>query len=241
MASGPPRRDGTPPTREAAMAADSVKPKQADLAARTDSYFLKSKAIVGRFGDRPATYAVFMRRPVISAPRLAVEFLEGMAVERGTTFEIEINHPEGSWVGAGEPILYVTGPLYHLVDLETVLLQKLGPACVAAYNASAMCADLPKVSFLAMDARHCAGAEMAEMMAYAAAVGSEHAKRVVGAVGFVGCATANTAHFFGGDKGMGTMPHALIGYAGSTLRAAEMFHETFPDEALTVLVDYFGR
>ena len=29
---------------------------------------------------------------------------------------------------------------------------------------------------------------------------------------------------------MGTMPHALIGYAGSTLRAAEMFHETFPDE-----------
>jgi nicotinate phosphoribosyltransferase len=37
------------------------------------------------------------------------------------------------------------------------------------------------------------------------------------------------------------MPHALIGYAGSTARAAEMFHETFPDQALTVLVDYFGR
>ena len=37
------------------------------------------------------------------------------------------------------------------------------------------------------------------------------------------------------------MPHALIGYAGSTLRAAEMFHETFPDEPMTVLVDYFGR
>src|SRR3981189_942148 len=109
-----------------------------DLAARTDSYFLKSKAIVGRFGDRPATYAVFMRRPVISAPRFAVEFLEGMAKEGGTSFEIEINHSEGSWVGAGEPILYVTGRLYHLVDLETVLLQQLGPACVAADNASAM-------------------------------------------------------------------------------------------------------
>ena len=40
---------------------------------------------------------------------------------------------------------------------------------------------------------------------------------------------------------MGTMPHALIGYAGSTLRAAEMFHETFPDQPMTVLVDYFGR
>lgn len=212
-----------------------------DLAARTDSYFLKTKAIVGKFGDQQASYAVFMRRPVISAPRFAVEFLESMAAARGASFEIEVNYPESAWVGAGEPILHVTGPLYHLVDLETVLLQRLGAACVAAYNASAMCADLPQVAFLAMDARHCAGAEMAEMMAYAAAVGSAHARRVAGAVGFIGCAAAATAHFFGRDKGMGTMPHALIGYAGSTLRAAEMFHETYPDEPLTVLVDYFGR
>jgi nicotinate phosphoribosyltransferase len=213
----------------------------ASLAARTDSYFLKTKAIVGQFGDRQATYAVFMRRPVISAPRFAIEFLEGMAAKRGTRFEIELNHPEAAWVGAGEPIMYVTGSLYHLVDLETVLLQKLGPACVAANNASAMCADLPKVAFLAMDARHCAGSEMAELMAYAAAVGSEHARRVAAAIGFVGCAAEATAPFFGQQKGMGTMPHALIGYAGSTLRAAEMFHEHFPDEPLTVLVDYFGQ
>ena len=103
-----------------------------------------------------------MRRPVICTPRLAVEFLESAAAERGTRFEIELNHAEGTLVGAGDPIFYVTGPLYHLVDLETVLLQKLGPACVAAYNAYAMCADLPKVAFMAMDARHCAGAEMAD-------------------------------------------------------------------------------
>src|SRR5207248_9549430 len=156
-------------------------------------------------------------------------------------FEIEVNPSEGSWVGAGEPILYVTGPLFHIVDLETVLLQKLGPACVAAYNASAMCADLPKVAFLAMDARHCAGAEMAEMMAYAAAVGSMAAKREVGAVGFVANATQATASFFGNDHGKGTMPHALVGYAGSTVRAAEMFRETFPREPMTVLVDYFAK
>jgi nicotinate phosphoribosyltransferase len=212
-----------------------------DLAARTDSYFLKSKEIVGRFGDREASYAVFMRRPVICAPRFAVEFLEQTAAARGVQFNIELNYPEAAWVGAGEPILYVTGSLYHLVDLETVLLQKLGPACVAAYNASAMCADLPKVAFLAMDARHCAGAEMAEMMAYAASVGSAHAKKVADAVGFVGCAAAATASYFGQQQGMGTMPHALIGYAGTTVRAAEMFHEAFPDEPLTVLVDYFGR
>ncbi|HTQ32847.1 MAG TPA: nicotinate phosphoribosyltransferase [Stellaceae bacterium] len=215
--------------------------REASLAAHTDSYFLKTKAIVEQFGDRRATYAVFMRRPVISTPRLAVEFLETMAAARGVSFEIEVNRQEGEMVGAGEVILYVTGPLLHLVDLETLMLQKLGPACVAAYNASAMCAELPKVAFLAMDARHCAGAEMADMMAYAAAVGSAHAKKIAGAIGFIGCAADATAPYFGQANGIGTMPHALIGYAGSTVRAAEMFRARFPDEPLTVLVDYFGQ
>ena len=39
---------------------------------------------VTAFGDRRVTYAVFMRRPVISTPRLAIEFLETMAAARGT-------------------------------------------------------------------------------------------------------------------------------------------------------------
>jgi nicotinate phosphoribosyltransferase len=212
-----------------------------ELAAQTDSYFLKTKAIVGHFGDRPATYAVFMRRPVICAPRFALDLLESAAAERGEKFDIELSHSEGAWVGAGEPILYVTGSLFNLVDLETVLLQKLGAPCVAAHNAYAMCADLPKVAFLAMDARHCAGAEMAAMMAYAASVGSAHSQREAGAVGFIGCAADATATFFGQKKGAGTMPHALIGYAGSTVRAAEMFREIFPNEPMTVLIDYFGH
>ena len=92
-----------------------------------------------------------------------------------------------------------------------------------------------------MDARHCAGTEMAELMAYAASVGSARAKRKGGAIGFIGNATDATSHYFGQEKGLGTMPHALIGYAGSTVRAAEMDHETFPDQNLTVLVDYFGH
>jgi nicotinate phosphoribosyltransferase len=212
-----------------------------ELPAWTDQYFLKTKAAVGRFGDKAVTYAVFMRRPVISAPRLAVDWLRQVAKARGTEVDIEVNYAEGRWVGAGEPILYISGSLFHLVDLETLFLQKLGPACVAAFNAYTMCADLPKVAFLAMDARHCAGLEMAEIMAYAASVGSDRARRKHGAKGFVANATDATAHFFGESGGKGTMPHAFIGYAGSTLRAAEMFHETFPDEDMTVLVDYFGR
>lgn len=212
-----------------------------EIAARTDHYFRRTKEAVRRHGDKRVTYAVFMRRPVISCPRLMLDWMESVAAARGTRFEFEIHHPEGAWVGAGDPLMYISGSLFHLVDLETIYLQKLGAACVAGYNAYSMCCDLPNVRFLAMDARHCAGAEMAELMAYAASVGSRAAQRDVGALGFVGNATDATAHYFGNARGLGTMPHALIGYAGSTLRAAEMFVETFPGEPVTVLVDYFGR
>jgi nicotinate phosphoribosyltransferase len=186
------------------------------------------------------TYAVFLRRPVVSAPRLALDWLQAVAKARGTEFEIDLVHPEGEWVGAGDPIFYLTGSLVQLADLETLYLQKLGAPCVAAHNAYQMCLELPQVSFLAMEARHCAGQEMQEMMAYAAAVGSAAAKRE-GARGFVGNANDSTAHWFGAEHGYGTMPHALIGYANSTVRAAEMFVATYPDEPLTVLVDYFGH
>lgn len=223
-----------------------VSPAQAtelerDIAGRTDVYFKKTKAVVQQYGDKQVTYALFMRRPVILCPRLMIEWLERVAAARGTKFGIELVREEGTWVGAGEPLVYLTGSMAQLVDLETIYLQKLGAACVAAYNAYSMCCDLPKVRFLAMDARHCAGAEMAELMAYAASVGSRAARRDVGAAGFIGNASDATAHYFGNDLGFGTMPHALIGYAGSTLRAAELYHETFPNEPMTVLVDYYGQ
>jgi len=217
-------------------------PAASDIERFTDHYFLKSRTVVERFGDMTVTYAVFMRRPVIFTPRLAVSWLNAIAAERETEFTVDLRHPEGAWVGAGEPLMYITGSFKHLVDLETIYLQKIGPASVAAYNAYAMCVDLPKVSFLAMDARHCAGQEMAEIMAYAASVGSAAAKRDAGAVGFIGNATDATAHYFGRTTGLGTMPHAIIGYAGSTLRATEMMHETSaPGDLLVSLVDYFGQ
>ncbi|MGB1552826.1 MAG: nicotinate phosphoribosyltransferase [Candidatus Puniceispirillaceae bacterium] len=206
----------------------------------TDSYFNLARKIVRDHGDKQVTYAVFMRRPVTLAPKLAIDWLEAMADSRKAEIKIELLHKEGAWVGAGEPLLYITGQMSQLVDLETIFLQRLGSACVAAYNAYQMCVELPEVGFLAMDARHCAGAEMAELMAYGASVGSKKAQAKVSAKGFLGCAADATAIYFGQDAGMGTMPHALIGYAGNTLDAAKMFHESFPEKPLTVLVDYFG-
>jgi nicotinate phosphoribosyltransferase len=220
--------------------ADATRTITGDIEARTDAYFNRTRDIVARFGDARVTYAVFLRRPVISAPRLMLDWLRAVADEQGFELTLDVTHAEGEWVGAGEPLVYISGSFHHLSNCETLFLQKLGAACVAAHNAYQMCLALPQVGFLAMEARHCAGAEMQVIMGYAAGVGSTAAKRE-GARGFVGTATEITAPFFGQPHGAGTMPHALIGYAGSTVRAAEMFVETFPEQDLTVLTDYFGR
>lgn len=239
--SAPPPEHAVLPALETGECSSCLQPAAADVGRFTDRYFVKTKETIARFGDKSVTYAVFMRRPVIFTPGLMVRWLKAIAAERNADIRIELVYGEGDWVGAGEPLLYISGSFYHLVDLETLYLQKLGAASVAAYNAFTMCCDLPNVAFLAMDARHCAGIEMAEMMAYAAAVGSAAARREAGAKGFIGNATDATAHYFGNARGLGTMPHALIGYAGTTVRAAEMMLEAFPDDNLTVLVDYFGR
>lgn len=199
----------------------------------TDKYFTRTRDIVDHYGDKEVVYAVFMRRPCLSACEPAMTFARQNGAEIVPAFQT------GDLVGAGDPLFYMRGSFSRLVELETLILQKLGLPCIAAMNAYDMAMALPKAAFLAMDGRHDAGLEMADLAAYGVSVGSK-AAQAQGATGFIGNATDATAHYFGNRQGMGTMPHALIGYAGSTLKAAEMFHATHPDVPLTVLVDYFG-
>ena len=56
----------------------------------TDKYFARTRTIVERFGDCRVTYAVFMRRPVLSTPRLALDWLRRVAAEREAAVEIEL-------------------------------------------------------------------------------------------------------------------------------------------------------
>ncbi|NIR60270.1 MAG: nicotinate phosphoribosyltransferase, partial [Gammaproteobacteria bacterium] len=67
----------------------------------TDAYFNRTKTAIGHFGDSEVTYAVFMRRPVVSAPRLAIDWLRETSERRGERVDIALNYKEGSWVGAG--------------------------------------------------------------------------------------------------------------------------------------------
>jgi nicotinate phosphoribosyltransferase len=124
------------------------------------------------------------------------------------------------------------------------MLQKVGFPCVAANNAYEMCRAIPSAAFMDMHARHGSGAEMNILAAYGAAVGSAAARRADPAVrGFVGSSQDLTAPFFNAAAGMGTMPHALVGYTGGdVLKAMQMFAATIPEAlSLTALVDYTGH
>ena len=46
----------------------ALSPDNRSIGRFADKYFLRTKDIVEKFGDTTVTYAVFMRRPVTSAP-----------------------------------------------------------------------------------------------------------------------------------------------------------------------------
>ena len=207
---------------------------------RTDKYFSKSREVVAKFGDRTASYGVFMRRRVMCAINPAIECLREYYPADATPLKITRAYEEGAFVPDGKPLFTYTGSLANLLELETLILQRVGVACVSAYNAYKMALNLPKTVFIDMHARHATGDDMTQLAAYGAAVGSRMAK-LAGAIGFAGTSQDLTAHLYGTERGIGTMPHALIGYAGSTLRAAQMFVDAHPRDNLTVLIDYYGR
>jgi nicotinate phosphoribosyltransferase len=210
------------------------------IAAQTDKYFTNTARIVATHGDAEVTFAVFMRRRVVAALepviRLVNHFVPDAKVKRFVR--------EGEVVPSEHKLVEITGSMKRLSEIETLLLQKTGFPCVAANNAYEMCLAIPSAGFMDMHARHGSGAEMNILAAYGAKVGSEAARKADAQVkGFVGSSQDLTAPFFGAGLGMGTMPHALVGYAdGDVLKAMKLFHETLPDaEALIALVDYTGH
>jgi nicotinate phosphoribosyltransferase len=210
------------------------------LSAQTDKYFTNTSRIVGAHGDTEVTFAVFMRRRVVAALepaiRLAKALVPGVKIRRMVA--------EGEVVPSERKLMEITGSMQKLSEVETLLLQKIGFPCVCANNAYEMCLAMPDSGFMDMHARHGSGAEMNIIAAYGAMVGSQAAKRKdAAAKGFVGSSQDLTAPFFGSAQGMGTMPHALVGYAkGDVLAAMKLFAETIPEaKSLIALVDYTGE
>lgn len=227
-----------------------------------DKYFTRSRKVAEAFGDVEVTYAVFLRHDSRAAIKLAVDLIKEHCPEASFNFKFKdksgniVENVEGNFVPAKKKVMEITGPYSKLSELETLFLQRLGMASVAAHNAYVMSKMLPDIQFMDMSARHMAGAEMHNTLAYGCSVGSK-AAQAEGAKGFIGSSTDETAHFYGAKEGMGTIPHALVGYAqhtinegkyehefsgNATLRSVQMFVKANPETPfVAALVDFNGR
>jgi nicotinate phosphoribosyltransferase len=210
------------------------------IGAQTDKYFTNTSRIVAANGDTEVTFAVFMRRRVVAALEPAIRITKALVPDVKIKRFVE----EGEVVPSERKLMEITGSMQKLSECETLLLQKIGFPCVSANNAYEMCQAIPYAAFMDMHARHGSGPDMNILAAYGAMVGSTAAKKAGKDIkGFVGSSQDLTAPFFGPGGGMGTMPHALVGYCGGdVLKACQMFVETIPEaKSVIALVDYTGE
>ncbi|MEM9205524.1 MAG: hypothetical protein AAGA88_04275 [Pseudomonadota bacterium] len=206
----------------------------------TDKYFSHTRRIAEADDGGRVTYAIFMRRRVIAALEPVIRIVQSLVPDATVKRYFE----EGDIVPSEKKLMEVEGPFAALSEVETLLLQKVGVPCVCADNAYDMCRAVPAAAFLDMHARHAPGPETNLLAAYGAAVGSRAAQEKDPEVrGFIGSSQDLTAPFFGQTRGMGTMPHALVGYTeGDVVAALKLLVEAVPEaQSIIALVDYDGK
>ena len=115
----------------------TIRPDTKLLETVTDRYFLRTKEIVSKFGDTEVTYAIFMRRPVLSAICPAIDWLQEIIKERKGSITINRLFNEGDYVGAGEPLVYISGSmLKDSISISFVLVSGLRFSIKFATSAS---------------------------------------------------------------------------------------------------------
>lgn len=133
---------------------------------------------------------------------------------------------DGDEIEPWEPVLQIKGPLAEFVHLESVYLGVLARGTRVATNVRRVCevTNGKPLLFFAdrFDDFHNQGSD-----GYAAKVG--------GASGFA----TDAMGAWWGERGLGTMPHALIAaYKGDVVEATRAFQKHIPDVNLIPLVDF---
>ena len=212
----------------------------ANIEKYTDKYFSKTKQIIKANDEAIVIYAFFLRQDSLLAIQSALDFIHDYKLNYNYDIQVMTIYKEGDFVEKEKALFFLKGKFTQLVELETLLLQKIALPCICAWYAYNLCKNIPKTSFISMIARHCCSQEMVYLAEYGASVGSNLAK-TEGAKGFIGCSTDQNAPLFQQKNGIGTMPHALVGYAGSTLNAAKLYHQEIQGNSITILVDYYAK
>ena len=193
----------------------------------TANYFLKTRKIVEEHLPNQNVYMQFFQwqdNLVVCGVDEALALIQTAA-----------NHPEkltihalfdGDVIQGNEPVLTIEGRYQDFGFLESTIDGILSRRTSVATNTRDVLAVAQGKPVFSMADRQ---------DDYHTQAGDGYASYVAG---ITKVSTDAQGSWWGG-KGMGTMPHALIQMCeGDLVKAARLYHQTFPNEKITALVDY---
>jgi nicotinate phosphoribosyltransferase len=191
------------------------------------NYFLKSRQIVLKYAPNHIVEEQwFQRRDNVMACGLdeCIALIHTFA-KHPETLKIEALK-DGDMIAAGEPVLKVTGRYEDFGYLESLIDGILARRSSVATNVHEVVEALRGTPCFSMADRQ---------DDYLTQAGDGYATYVAGIKKY----STDAQGSWVGVKGMGTMPHALIEICGGDIvRACQIYHETFPSEKVTALIDY---
>jgi nicotinate phosphoribosyltransferase len=198
----------------------------------TDAYFNHTREVLSRDGRHPrVVMQVFQKKhsylggidEAIAVLKLCAEDWEALTVQALY---------DGDRIEPYEPVLTIEGDYTAFAHLETVYLGVLARRTLITTNVVHVLEAANRKPIIFMPARH---------DHHRVQTGDGYAAYVAGVVvgAEIGVTSDAQASWWGG-RGVGTVPHALIGsYGGNTVLAATKFVENVDSDInVTVLVDY---
>jgi nicotinate phosphoribosyltransferase len=198
----------------------------------TDAYFNHTRAALLEDGRHPqVVMQVFQKKHAyLGGMDEAIAILK-LCADDWEALDVRALH-DGDRIEPYEPVMTIEGDYTTFAHLETVYLGVLARRTLITTNTVHVLEAANGKPIIFMPARH-DHHRVQTGDGYAAYL----AGQIVGAE--IGVTTDEQASWWGG-KGLGTVPHALIGaYGGDTLAAARRFAEWAPEDmSVTVLVDF---
>jgi len=191
------------------------------------NYFLKSREIVLKNAPGHIVEEQWFQRrdnTMVCGIDECIALIHTFAQHPETLKILALN--DGEMISSGEPVLKVTGRYEDFGYLESLIDGILARRSSVATNVHE--------TVLALRGTNCFS--MADRQDdYLTQKGDGYATYVAGIKKF----STDAQGEWVGVKGMGTMPHALIEICGGDIcKACDIYHETFPDEPVTALIDY---
>ena len=194
------------------------------------NYFLKSREIVAKYAPNHIVTMQFFQRTddaKLCGVDEAIALIHTFAKSPQNLDIYALN--DGDIIQANEPVLKVTGRYEDFGFLESMIDGILARRTSVCTNVYWVMKELKGTDIFSMADRQ---------DDYQTQIGDGYASYVAG----IRKVSTDAQGYWWGGKGVGTMPHALIELCGGDIiKASDLYHQTYPNEQVTALIDYHNN